>query len=121
MRGIDAILQFGFQAPLKPGEAPAQSCSFGVNTFLDPQGSPTVIPAEVIRATKAEKEYAIASRDAFQARNAAASATALADLKQVALAHGNLFASLMEVSKVCTLGQISGALYEVGGQYRRNM
>ncbi len=93
----------------------------GVNTFLDPKGSPTVIPPEVIRSTRDEKEYAIASRDAFQRRNAKASEGALADLKRAAILHENLFSSLMDACKVCTLGQISTALYEVGGQYRRNM
>ena len=93
----------------------------GVNTFLDPKGSPTVIPPEVIRSTREEKEYAIASRDAFQRRNAQPAGVALAHLKRTAVEQGNLFGSLMEACKVCTLGQISSALYEVGGQYRRNM
>jgi methylmalonyl-CoA mutase len=93
----------------------------GVNTYLDPKGSPTIIPAEVIRSTAAEKEYAIASRDAFKARNAGAAPAALEQLRRTALAHGNTFAALMQAGKVCTLGQLSRALYEVGGQYRRNM
>ena len=93
----------------------------GVNTFLDPKGSPTVIPPEVIRSTREEKEYAIASRDAFQRRNAKEAEGALAHLKRAAIVHENLFSSLMEACKVCTLGQISNGLYEVGGQYRRNM
>ncbi len=93
----------------------------GVNTFLDPNGSPTVIPEEVIRSTTDEKESAIAGRDAFMHANGAAAATQLKALQQVALDNGNVFASLMEACKVCTLGELSGALYEVGGQYRRNM
>ncbi|MCA9648479.1 MAG: methylmalonyl-CoA mutase, partial [Myxococcales bacterium] len=93
----------------------------GVNTYLDPKGSPTIIPAEVIRSTSEEKEYAIASRDAFKARNAQAAAAALSGLRESALEHRNIFESLMEATKVCTLGQLSRALYEVGGQYRRNM
>ena len=93
----------------------------GVNTFLDPQGSPTAQPAEVIRATKAEKDYAIEARDAFWKRNEATSKAALAAVQRAALAGGNVFTELLEACKVCTLGQISGALYEVGGQYRRNM
>jgi methylmalonyl-CoA mutase len=93
----------------------------GVNTFLDPQGSPTVLPREVIRSTSDEKELAIADRDAFQARNAATAPAALDALRRVALENGNTFESLMEACKVCTLGQLSTALYEVGGQYRRNM
>jgi methylmalonyl-CoA mutase len=93
----------------------------GVNTFLDPAGSPTVLPREVIRSTTEEKEYAITSREAFQQRNAAVSDGALEQLKESALHGGNVFESLMEATKVCSLGQISTALYEVGGQYRRNM
>ncbi|MFZ5440812.1 MAG: methylmalonyl-CoA mutase family protein [Myxococcota bacterium] len=93
----------------------------GVNTFLDPKGSPTVQPPEVIRATKEEKDYAIASRDAFWKRNAVTAPKALAAVQRAALDGGNIFTALMEACKVCTLGQLSGALYEVGGQYRRNM
>lgn len=93
----------------------------GVNTFLDPKGSPTIIPSEVIRSTKEERDYAIDARDAFHARNADHSGKALEELRRVATEHGNLFESLMEAGKVCSLGQISGALYGVGGQYRRNM
>jgi methylmalonyl-CoA mutase len=93
----------------------------GVNTFLDPQGSPTVTPPEVIRATKDEKDYAIGARDAFWKRNAGVAPGALDAVKRAALDGGNVFAELMEACKVCTLGQLSGALYQVGGQYRRNM
>jgi isobutyryl-CoA mutase len=93
----------------------------GVNTFLDPKGSPTVQPPEVIRATKEEKDYAISSRDAFWKRNASTGPAALAAIQRAALDNGNVFAALMEACKVCTLGQLSGALYKVGGQYRRNM
>ncbi len=93
----------------------------GVNTFLDAKGSPTILPGEVIRATKEEKEYAIASIEAFQRRNAERAPAALAALRETALTHGNIFTTLMETVKSCTLGQISAALYEVGGQYRRNM
>ncbi len=93
----------------------------GVNTFLDPKGSPTVIPQEVIRSTREEKDYAIRSRDAFQARNARVAGEALRGLARAAVDGRNVFESLMEVCKVTTLGQVSGALYQVGGQYRRNM
>ncbi len=93
----------------------------GVNTFLGPQGSPTIIPDEVIRSTSDEKQYAITSLEAFKARNHEARGGALGQLQQVAVENGNLFAALMEATKVCTLGQISQALYQVGGQYRRNM
>lgn len=93
----------------------------GVNTFLSSEGSPTIIPGEVIRATREEKEYAISSLKAFQQRNAEAAPAALRQLQQVAIENGNLFEALMESAKVCSLGQMSAALYEVGGQYRRNM
>jgi len=92
-----------------------------VNTFLDPKGSPTIIPPEVIRATKEEKDYAISSRNAFWKRNEGSAPEALKAVKHAALDNGNIFAALMDACKVCTLGQISRALYEVGGQYRRNM
>ena len=93
----------------------------GVNTFLDPKGSPTVSPPEVIRATTEEKNYAITARDAFHKRNAATAPAALAEVKRAALDNENVFTALMEACKVCTLGQLSSALYDVGGQYRRNM
>ncbi len=93
----------------------------GVNTFLDPQGSPTVTPPEVIRATTTEKDYAIAARDAFWKANASVASARLAEVQKAAVTGQNLFTALVEAGKVCTLGQLSGALYEVGGQYRRNM
>lgn len=93
----------------------------GVNTFLDPKGSPTVIPAEVIRSTTEEKEYAISSRMAVQERNKSTHQQDIDLLQSTALKNGNLFNALMEAAKRCSLGQISSALYEVGGQYRRNM
>jgi methylmalonyl-CoA mutase len=93
----------------------------GVNTFLDPNGSPTIVPAEVIRSTEEEKRYQVDSCRAYQERNRTEAETALANLQAMALANGNLFESLMEATKVCTLGQLSNALYAVGGQYRRNM
>ncbi|MBD2705669.1 methylmalonyl-CoA mutase family protein [Spirosoma sp. BT702] len=93
----------------------------GVNTFLDPAGSPTTLPREVIRSTDDEKRYAVSSCQAFQGRNQTAADVALANLQATALAHGNIFERLMEAAKVCSLGQLSNALYAVGGQYRRNM
>ncbi|SFE78935.1 methylmalonyl-CoA mutase family protein [Spirosoma endophyticum] len=93
----------------------------GVNTFLDPAGSPTIVPTEVIRSTDEEKRYAVESCQAFQAAHHDEAAMALANLQATALANGNIFESLMEATKVCSLGQLSNALYEVGGQYRRNM
>ena len=93
----------------------------GVNTFLDPNGSPTITPAEVIRSTEEERRYQVESCRAFQERNKDAADGALAQLQQTALSGGNVFESLMEAAKVCSLGQLSNALYAVGGQYRRNM
>ncbi|TAG12618.1 MAG: methylmalonyl-CoA mutase [Sphingobacteriia bacterium] len=93
----------------------------GVNTFLNKNGSPTILPGEVIRSTTEEKEQQIQNLKAFQLRNAHKSEAALAQLQQVAVNGGNLFEELMETVKYCSLGQITNALYSVGGQYRRNM
>jgi methylmalonyl-CoA mutase len=93
----------------------------GVNTFLNKKGSPTILPTEVIRSTTEEKEQQIQTLRAFWKRNEDRSAEMLKRLKQVAINNGNLFAELMETVKCCSLGQITHALYEVGGQYRRNM
>ncbi|RZJ65467.1 MAG: methylmalonyl-CoA mutase, partial [Flavobacterium sp.] len=93
----------------------------GVNTFLNKNGSPTIVPGEVIRATEEEKQYQIAALQKFQDRNENKSSSLLTQLQKSAIAGENIFEQLMEVCKVCSLGQISNALYEVGGQYRRNM
>jgi methylmalonyl-CoA mutase len=93
----------------------------GVNTFLDPQGSPTVLPKEVIRSTTEEKELTIKDLNNFHAFHEKDAKLALKNLQSSAINNGNLFESLMEAAKVCSLGQMSQALYEVGGQYRRNM
>ena len=93
----------------------------GVNTFLNKNGSPTVLPNEVIRSTKEEKEQQIQNLHAFWKRNEGKTEEALRRLKQAAVNNENLFAELMETVKHCSLGQITHALYEVGGQYRRNM
>jgi methylmalonyl-CoA mutase len=93
----------------------------GVNTFLNKKGSPTIIPKEVIRSTSDEKEFQINALNAFKKRNASESHEALKKLQQTAVNNGNLFAALMETVKCCTLGEITFALYDVGGQYRRNM
>ena len=93
----------------------------GVNTFLSDSGSPTVLPNEVIRATREEKEYQIAQVQALAQRDPSASSAALRDLQLAAIHNENMFASLMEAAKLCSLGQITQAMYEVGGQYRRNM
>lgn len=93
----------------------------GVNTFLNSKGSPTVIPGEVIRATENEKQQQIATLQSLHSTYSAEQNTALDNLKLASLQNKNLFHELMEAGKVCSLGQISHALYEVGGQYRRNM
>jgi isobutyryl-CoA mutase len=93
----------------------------GVNTFLNKKGSPTTIPNEVIRSTREEKDQQINNLHAFFKRNETKSADALSKLKTAAVSNGNLFDELMETVKYCSIGQITHALYEVGGQYRRNM
>jgi methylmalonyl-CoA mutase len=93
----------------------------GVNTFLNKEGSPTIVPEEVIRSTTEEKEDQIKTQQQLKEANTEKADQALAHLQQVALNNQNTFEALMEASKSCTLGQITNALYEVGGQYRRNM
>ena len=93
----------------------------GVNTFLNKKGSPTILPTEVIRSTTEEKEFQITTLQAFHKRHEAKSAAMLKRLQQAAINNENLFAELMETVKYCSLGQITNALYSVGGQYRRNM
>ncbi|WP_439505252.1 methylmalonyl-CoA mutase family protein [Sediminibacterium sp.] len=93
----------------------------GVNTFLNKKGSPTVLPGEVIRSTTEEKEQQIQNLNAFKLRNIDKSKQALEKLQLAAINNENLFAELMETVKYCSLGQITNALYAVGGQYRRNM
>ncbi len=93
----------------------------GVNTFLNKKGSPTILPGEVIRSTKEEKEQQIQNLEAFRLRNRHKSDEMLKRLTEKAIDNDNLFEELMETVKYCSLGQITQALYEVGGQYRRNM
>ena len=93
----------------------------GVNTFLSSKGSPTIIPKEVIRATEEEKQYQIDMLIELQKGNEDKSATTLHDLQILAIQNKNIFEGLMEAVKFCSLGQITNALFEVGGQYRRNL
>jgi isobutyryl-CoA mutase len=93
----------------------------GVNTFLAEQDSGPQRVAELIRSTDEEKDDQVNNVHSFQQRNAPRSAAVLARLQKTAAAGGNVFAELMEAVKCCSLGQISHALYEVGGQYRRNV
>ncbi|HET6253763.1 MAG TPA: methylmalonyl-CoA mutase family protein [Puia sp.] len=93
----------------------------GVNTFLGKEGSPTILPDEVIRSTTEEKDQQIRNLEAFHRRNKARSPEMLRRLQQTAVTSGNLFEELMTTVKYCSLGEITNALYAVGGQYRRNM
>ena len=93
----------------------------GVNTFLSAEGSPFMRPNEVIRSTEEDKARILIDLESLHARSGKEAEAALAELQRVALAGGNVFASLIEASKVCSLGRMSGALHEVGGRYRRNM
>ncbi len=93
----------------------------GVNTFLNKNGSPTILPTEVIRSTSKEKEFQIKSVTLFQERHQQKTAMMLKRLQDVVVANGNLFTELMETVKYCSLGQITHTLYSVGGEYRRNM
>ena len=93
----------------------------GVNTFLSSKGSPTVIPAEVIRATEEEKQYQIDMLNNLHHTSAEKVAEQIQILQDAAIKNENLFELLMEATKVCSLGQITNGLFEVGGQYRRNM
>jgi methylmalonyl-CoA mutase len=93
----------------------------GVNTFLSKEGSPFVIPTELIRSSDEAKNRQISNLRAFQDRNGEVSEQTLRDLQAAAVGGENLFEQLMETSKTASLGQMSNALYAVGGQYRRNM
>ncbi len=93
----------------------------GVNTFLGKDGSPTVLPREVIRSTEEEKQLQIQNLENFQKSHADKSEQILHDLQIAAINQENLFAKMMEAVKFCSLGQITNALFEVGGMYRRNM
>jgi len=93
----------------------------GVNTFLSSQGSPTITPGEVIRATEEEKQFQITTLKNLNKTKEEASKEILLQVQKVATENKNIFEVLMEATKVCSLGQITSALFEVGGQYRRNM
>ena len=93
----------------------------GVNTFLSSKGSPTVLPAEVIRATEEEKMLQVDTLSKLHAMYADRSGEAIKSIQEAGVHNENMFEQLMEVTKICSLGQITEALFEVGGQYRRNM
>ena len=93
----------------------------GVNTFLSPTGSPTILPREVIRATAVEKEEQIDNLAQLHLAHASKASQQLEKLQQAALNNENVFEQLMETVKYCSLGQVTTALFRVGGQYRRSM
>ena len=93
----------------------------GVNTFLSSKGSPTVTPGEVIRATTTEKEYQIAMLNELHKTYEKETKNWLSELKTTAVRNENIFNTLMEVTKFASIGQITNSLFNVGGQYRRNM
>lgn len=93
----------------------------GVNTFLSSKGSPTVLPREVIRASTEEKEYQITMLEQLHKGNSDKTSEMIKRIQHAAVQNENIFEELMEASKYCSLGQITSALFEVGGQYRRNM
>ncbi|MES3023624.1 MAG: methylmalonyl-CoA mutase family protein, partial [Pseudomonadota bacterium] len=93
----------------------------GVNTFRNPKANDTPQKIELARSTDDEKQSQLTRLDEFHQRHAGSSAKVLADLQQAAIDNENVFEKLMEAVRVCSLGQITTALFEVGGQYRRNM
>jgi len=93
----------------------------GVNTFTNPAGDAEEQTIELARSTTEEKESQIARLEDFKQRNSSQAADAIAKVKAVAMANGNVFEQLVEASQYCSLGQITEALFEVGGEYRRNM
>jgi methylmalonyl-CoA mutase len=93
----------------------------GVNTFLSSKGSPTILPKEVIRATEEEKNYQISMLAKLQITNADKAKDGIEKVQEAAVNNRNMFEELMETCKYASLGQITNALFEVGGQYRRNM
>ena len=93
----------------------------GVNTFLSSKGSPTVLPKEVIRATEEEKQYQIGMLQNLHKANVEKAKEGISTVQDAAVQNKNMFEQLMETCKYASLGQITSALFEVGGQYRRNM
>jgi methylmalonyl-CoA mutase len=106
-----------YESKKHTGELPV----IGVNTFLSDEGSPTVTPEEVVRSNEAAKEFQIENVEHLKWRNEQWGQAALERMQQAAVRNENIFDEMMEASKVCSLGQMTHALYEVGGQYRRNM
>ena len=103
------------------GEALELILLLGVNTFRNPHGEAAPDTLELARSTDDEKQNQLKRLADFHNTHKAKSGAALTKLKQVAINGGNVFAELMETVKVASLGQITDALFEVGGQYRRSM
>jgi methylmalonyl-CoA mutase len=93
----------------------------GVNTFLSSKGSPTILPKEVIRATEEEKQYQISMLADLHKFHEEKAKVQIKQVQMAAINNKNIFEELMEITKTSSLGQITNALFEVGGQYRRNM
>ena len=93
----------------------------GVNTFRNPHGDPLPESIELARSTEEEKQSQLMRLRDFHERHAEVAPAMLLRLKQAVLANANVFDVLMEAVRVCSLGQITHALFEVGGQYRRSM
>ena len=93
----------------------------GINTFIDPNKSKNEDSIELRRSTKEEKNYQLKHLESFKEKNKSKAVEELKKLKEVALSNGNIFEALMSASKYCSLKQLSSALYEVGGQYRRSV
>lgn len=93
----------------------------GVNTFLSSKGSPTILPKEVIRATEIEKQYQIDMLKQLHESNKNGIVDSIEKIQEAAIQNRNIFDQLMETCKNASLGQITASLFEVGGQYRRNM
>ena len=93
----------------------------GVNTFLSSKGSPTILPKEVIRATEDEKQYQIEMLNNLHESEKDSTTKGIKKIQDAAVNNQNMFEELMEVCKHASLGQVTNALFEVGGQYRRNM
>jgi methylmalonyl-CoA mutase len=93
----------------------------GVNTFRNPHGDPIPTTLELARSTEEEKQSQLARLQDFHQRHAKEAPKMLKRLQQAVIHNENVFAVLMEAVRVCSLGQITNALFEVGGQYRRSM
>ena len=93
----------------------------GVNTFRNPHGDLNPVKLELARSTDEEKQSQLQRLADFQAKHAAVAPAMLARLQKAVIDNANVFEVLMDAARVCSLGQITGALFEVGGQYRRNM